>query len=124
MRFGVRFLGKIRIVSTLILIVVSAAAEVAASAASAQTASKTPPDRSGNRQEQQHGCMLKWRDCWRYLLQSRHLCAQVADISAHLKVNQPTGTAIGTIIFGAGGNGVGYYDREFTFGQTAVGSVL
>jgi hypothetical protein len=51
-------------------------------------------------------------------------CPQVADISAHLKVNSPAGTSLGTIIFGAGGNGVGYYDKEFSFGQTAVQAVL
>ena len=120
-RFGVRFLGKIRIVSTLILIVVSA---VAASAASAQTASKTPPDRLGTvKSSNTVACSsggITGGTCYKVVIS----CPQVADISAHLKVNQPTGTAIGTIIFGAGGNGVGYYDREFTFGQTAVGSVL
>jgi hypothetical protein len=51
-------------------------------------------------------------------------CPNVADMSAHLKVNLPTSTSSGTVIFGAGGNGVGYYDKEFNFGETAVESVL
>jgi len=51
-------------------------------------------------------------------------CPHVADMSAHLKVNSPAGTSSGTVIFGAGGNGVGYYEKEFIFGETAVDSVL
>ena len=92
-RFGVRFLGKIRIVSTLILIVVSA---VAASAASAQTASKTPPDRLGTvKSSNTVACSsggITGGTCYKVVIS----CPQVPDISAHLKVNQPTGTAIGT----------------------------
>ncbi len=51
-------------------------------------------------------------------------CPSVANMTGILKVNRPAGTSLGTIIFGAGGNGVGYYDREFAFGATAVSSVL
>jgi hypothetical protein len=51
-------------------------------------------------------------------------CPGVADISSVLKVNYPGAPSRGTIIFGAGGNGVGYYDQMFTYGETAVNSVL
>lgn len=51
-------------------------------------------------------------------------CPNVSDLSSVLKVNKPTGTSQGTVIFGSGANGVGYYDRVFTYGATAVSSVL
>jgi hypothetical protein len=51
-------------------------------------------------------------------------CPDVANMNAVLKVNRPTGSSLGTIIFGAGGDGFGYYDQMFTYGSTAVSSVL
>ena len=58
--------------------------------------------------------------CYKLLIS----CPSVADMTAILKVNHPAATSLGTIIFDAGGNGVGYYDQEFAFGATAVNSVL
>src|SRR5262249_279889 len=51
-------------------------------------------------------------------------CPNIATMTAHLKVNRPSGTSVGSVIFSAGGNGVGYYEKEFKFGQTAVQAVL
>ncbi len=39
-------------------------------------------------------------------------CEGVADFSAYLKVNAPTGTPLGTVIFGTGMGGVGLYDFD------------
>jgi hypothetical protein len=40
-------------------------------------------------------------------------CDGVADWSAYLKVNTPTGTPLGTVIFGIGTGGSGLYDNDF-----------
>jgi len=39
-------------------------------------------------------------------------CEGVADLSAYLKVNQPTGTSIGTVLFGTGTGGSALYDND------------
>jgi hypothetical protein len=122
LRFSVLPSNKLRIAGSFILIAMFVG--VAVRSAGAQNASKTKADPLGTvKSNATVACSsggVAGGTCYKLVIS----CPQVADISAHLKVNRPTGTAIGTIIFGAGGNGVGYYDREFTFGQTAVSSVL
>lgn len=39
-------------------------------------------------------------------------CAGVADFSVYLKVNQPTGTPLGTVLFGTGTGGTALYDYD------------
>jgi hypothetical protein len=51
-------------------------------------------------------------------------CGDVADWTTYLKVNQPTATPVGTVIFGTGTGGSSLYDTNFVFGSTAVGNVL
>ncbi len=121
-RFSAFSLGKLRLFSLFTLIVTFVALTI--SRAGAQDAKLKSPDPLGTvKSSTTVTCSsggIAGGTCYKLVIS----CPQVADISAHLKVNRPTSTAIGTIIFGAGGNGVGYYDREFTFGQTAVSSVL
>jgi hypothetical protein len=55
-------------------------------------------------------------------------CGGVTDFETYLKVNKPSGTPIGTVIFGVGTGGSGLYDDStssgFTYGSTAVQNVL
>lgn len=44
-------------------------------------------------------------------------CDGIADFSGYLKVNQPAGTPLGTVIFGTGKGGSGLYDSESDFGS-------
>lgn len=48
----------------------------------------------------------------------------IANITATLKVIQPTGTSIGTVTFAAGGGDTSFYDTVFTYGSTAVQDVV
>jgi hypothetical protein len=55
-------------------------------------------------------------------------CPGVADITTYLKVNNPTNTPIGTVLFGVGTGGSGLYDDPgssgFSDGETTVQNVL
>lgn len=55
-------------------------------------------------------------------------CGGVADFETYLKVNTPSGSPLGTVIFGVGTGGSGLYDDPtssgFTYGSTAVQNVL
>jgi hypothetical protein len=51
-------------------------------------------------------------------------CPDVAPMTAGLKVTTPTVPSIGTIVFGTGGGGFGYYDQLFRFGSTTVTTVV
>jgi len=51
-------------------------------------------------------------------------CPEVADFSPYLKVNQPSGSSVGTVMFGTGTGGSNLYDNVFTFGTQAVQAVL
>ena len=58
-------------------------------------------------------------------------CDAIADYYAYLKVNNPTGTPIGTVIFGTGTGGTSLYDNDPSFisgsvngGDTVVEGVL
>lgn len=55
-------------------------------------------------------------------------CPGVADITAYLKVNNPSAAPVGTVLFGVGTGGSGLYDDPnaggFMMGQTTVQNVL
>jgi hypothetical protein len=51
-------------------------------------------------------------------------CGDVADWPTYLKVNTPSATSIGTVIFSTGTGGSDLYDTIFQFGSTAVGNVM
>jgi hypothetical protein len=54
-------------------------------------------------------------------------CPGVADFSAYLKVYTPTGTPVGTVLFGVGTGGSGLYEDPntgYAYGSTTIGSVL
>lgn len=54
------------------------------------------------------------------------VCDGVADWSAYLKVNTPTGTPLGTVIFGIGTGGSGLYDNDspdFFYGNNINGGM-
>lgn len=51
-------------------------------------------------------------------------CDGVADWTSYLKVNAPSGTPSGTVLFGVGEGGANLYDTEYTSGSTTVGGVL
>jgi hypothetical protein len=51
-------------------------------------------------------------------------CPYVADFTTYLKVNTPSGTAIGTVIFGTGTGGMTLYDTTWTYGINVIQSVL
>ena len=58
-------------------------------------------------------------------------CDGIADWSVYLKVNEPTGTPMGTVIFGTGSGGGTLYDNDDNFiagsfngGQTVINGVL
>lgn len=51
-------------------------------------------------------------------------CESVANWNAYVKINTPTGTSNGVVMYGVGAGGSGLYDTSFTFGQTAVQNVL
>ncbi len=51
-------------------------------------------------------------------------CPDVADITAVLKVTTPSVPSVGTIIFGTGGGGFGFYDQEFRYGSTTINTVV
>jgi len=50
-------------------------------------------------------------------------CPGVADFTAYLKVNRPTGTALGTVMLTGGGNGTGLYE-DYTYGDTTVNNIV
>jgi hypothetical protein len=54
------------------------------------------------------------------------VCDGVADWSAYLKVNTPTGTPLGTVIFGIGTGGSGLYDddSDFFYGSNINGGAM
>jgi hypothetical protein len=58
--------------------------------------------------------------CWDLTIS----CPGVADEAATIKVSSPAGTPQGTIIFGVGSGGNGYYDRIFTTGTTIVTNIV
>jgi hypothetical protein len=89
----------------------------------AQAQQKTPSDALGTIKSSRTTCPsggVAGATCYKLVIS----CPDVANMNAVLKVNRPTGTSLGTIVFGAGGDGVGYYDQMFTYGKTAVSSVL
>jgi len=51
-------------------------------------------------------------------------CDQVADWTTYLKVDAPSGTPAGTVIFGTDGGGTGLYDTEYTNGGTIINGVV
>jgi hypothetical protein len=51
-------------------------------------------------------------------------CPGVADFSAYLKVNNPSGSPIGTVLFGVGTGGSGLYDDPTAGGYTDGGSAI
>ena len=51
-------------------------------------------------------------------------CPNVADITATLKVTTPSGSSVGTVIFGTGGGGNAWYDQLFTYGALAINTVV
>jgi hypothetical protein len=51
-------------------------------------------------------------------------CPGINDIPVAVKVNQPIGTSIGTVIFESGGGGDTWYDTHFTYGATAIKDVM
>jgi hypothetical protein len=51
-------------------------------------------------------------------------CESVANWNAYVKINKPTGTSNGVVMYGVGAGGSGLYDTAFNFGQTAVQNVL
>src|SRR4029077_2777946 len=51
-------------------------------------------------------------------------CPGVNQIPVAVKVNQPTGTSIGTVIFESGGGGNVWYDTHFKYGATAIEDVM
>lgn len=55
---------------------------------------------------------------------ARVSCPEIADMAVPVKVNQPTGTPIGTILFTSGGGGTQWYDLQYTFGEQAIQQVL
>jgi hypothetical protein len=53
-----------------------------------------------------------------YLLQVN--CPGIENISMALKLNAPSGTAIGTVMFAVGGGNTEWYDQHFTYGSNAI----
>jgi hypothetical protein len=51
-------------------------------------------------------------------------CSGIADFTTNLKVNTPTGTPAGTVIFGTGTGGTSLYDSTWTYGSNVVQDVL
>lgn len=51
-------------------------------------------------------------------------CPNVSDFTGYVKVNSPSGTPLGTAIFSTGGDGNNLYDTNFTYGTTALNTVL
>jgi hypothetical protein len=51
-------------------------------------------------------------------------CEGVSNWNAYVKINRPSGTSKGVVMYGIGTGGSGLYDTEFTYGQTAVQNVL
>jgi hypothetical protein len=51
-------------------------------------------------------------------------CPGINQIPVAVKVNQPNGTAIGTVIFESGGGGNVWYDTHFIYGATAMEDVM
>ena len=51
-------------------------------------------------------------------------CPGVNQIPVAVKVNQPTGTSVGTVIFESGGGGNLWYDTHFIYGATAIEDVM
>jgi hypothetical protein len=51
-------------------------------------------------------------------------CPGVSDVFAYVKTNTPAGTSLGTVTYTTGGDGIGLYDTQFTYGSTAIGNVL
>ncbi|MBA3913531.1 MAG: hypothetical protein H0X25_06690 [Acidobacteriales bacterium] len=51
-------------------------------------------------------------------------CPGIADQQAAIKVNQPSGRALGTVLFTPGGGGSPWWDVNFTYGTLGVQKVL
>ncbi|MBA3915295.1 MAG: hypothetical protein H0X25_15875 [Acidobacteriales bacterium] len=51
-------------------------------------------------------------------------CPSLPDIQPALKVNLPTGTSKGTVLYSTGGGGNSWYDTNFTYGTTAIQNVI
>ena len=51
-------------------------------------------------------------------------CPDAADMTATLEVTTPSVPPIGTIIFGTGGGGVGFYNQMWTYGGTVTSGVV
>jgi trimeric autotransporter adhesin len=50
-------------------------------------------------------------------------CANTGNLNGYLKVTQPAGTPIGTVMFSGGGNGTAMYE-SFAYGTTTLNTVL
>ncbi len=59
-------------------------------------------------------------NCWEVTVS----CPGVPSVGPGLKVTAPSGTPIGTVIFGVGGTGTGWYDQAFTNGASIIQSVV
>jgi hypothetical protein len=51
-------------------------------------------------------------------------CEGTSNWNTYIKINTPTGTSKGVVIYNIGTGGSGLYDTQFTYGQTAVENVL
>jgi hypothetical protein len=51
-------------------------------------------------------------------------CPNIDNIQAAVKVNQPVGTSLGTVIFTPGGGGFPWWDTTFTYGTQGIQQVL
>jgi hypothetical protein len=51
-------------------------------------------------------------------------CPGINQIPVAVKVNQPTGTPIGTVIFESGAGGNTWYDKHFIYGASAIEDVI
>jgi hypothetical protein len=51
-------------------------------------------------------------------------CEGINNWNTYVKINAPTGTPKGVVIYGVGTGGSGLYDTQFTYGETAVQNVL
>jgi hypothetical protein len=51
-------------------------------------------------------------------------CPNINDFTGYVKVNYPSGTPLGTVIFTSGAFGTALYEYAFTYGSTTVTTVL
>jgi hypothetical protein len=51
-------------------------------------------------------------------------CPNVATQTMTIKMNTPTGTNLGTVVFLSGGGGIGFYDSVWVYGSAIVNAIL